>query len=76
MTLILVFDIDVILSCISNVQIPFFEDMACIALQYIDSLYQRDNMEKSNFFKGLTKVIEKLPTVSRMIIFVFFSIYE
>ncbi|CAG5134144.1 unnamed protein product [Candidula unifasciata] len=42
-------------------RIPFFEDMACIALQYIDSLYQRENMEKSNFFKGLPKVIEHLP---------------
>lgn len=42
-------------------QIPFFEDMACIALQYIDTLYQRENIEKSNFFKGLPKVIEHLP---------------
>ncbi|KAH9518743.1 SCY1-like protein 2 [Bulinus truncatus] len=42
-------------------KIPFFEDMACISLQYIDSLYQRENMEKSNFFKGLPKVIECLP---------------
>ncbi|RUS85529.1 hypothetical protein EGW08_006737, partial [Elysia chlorotica] len=42
-------------------QIPFFEDMACIALQYIDTLYQRENIEKSNFFKGLPKVIDHLP---------------
>ncbi|GFN83526.1 scy1-like protein 2 [Plakobranchus ocellatus] len=42
-------------------KIPFFEDMACIALQYIDTLYQRENIEKSNFFKGLPKVIEHLP---------------
>ncbi|XP_059155505.1 SCY1-like protein 2 isoform X2 [Physella acuta] len=42
-------------------KIPFFEDMACIALQYMDTLYQRENMEKSNFFKGLPKVIEHLP---------------
>lgn len=42
-------------------KIPFFEDMACIALQYMDTLYQRENMEKSNFFKGLPKVIERLP---------------
>ncbi|XP_055899440.1 SCY1-like protein 2 isoform X1 [Biomphalaria glabrata] len=42
-------------------KIPFFEDMACIALQYIDSLYQRENIEKSNFFKGLPKIIECLP---------------
>ncbi|XP_035825560.1 SCY1-like protein 2 [Aplysia californica] len=44
-------------------KVPFFEDMACVALQYIDSLYQRENMEKANFFKGLPKVIDRLPKV-------------
>lgn len=42
-------------------KVPFFEDMGCVTLQYIDTLFQRENIEKSNFFKGLPKVIAKLP---------------
>jgi len=34
-----------------------------ITLQYLDMLVQRDNLQKSQFFKGLSKVIEKLPLV-------------
>nr|KAG5685486.1 hypothetical protein BaRGS_003379 [Batillaria attramentaria] len=44
-------------------KVPFFEDMGCVTLQYIDSLFQRENIEKSNFFKGLPKVITKLPKI-------------
>jgi len=45
-------------------QIPYFEDVGVITLQYLDMLVQRDNLQKSQFFKGLSKVIEKLPLVS------------
>jgi len=46
-------------------QIPYFEDVGVIALQYLDMLVQKDNLQKSQFFKGLSKVIEKLPLVSQ-----------
>ncbi|XP_021338936.1 SCY1-like protein 2 [Mizuhopecten yessoensis] len=42
-------------------KIPFFEDVGCMTLQYMDSLFQRDNLQKSQFFKGLPKIISKLP---------------
>lgn len=42
-------------------KVPFFEDVGCVTLQYMDTLFQRQNIEKSNFFKGLPKVIAKLP---------------
>jgi len=44
-------------------QIPYFEDVGVITLQYLDMLVQKDNLQKSQFFKGLPKVIEKLPLV-------------
>ena len=34
-----------------------------MTLQYFDSLFQRDNLQKSQFFKGLPKVLPKLPKV-------------
>ena len=34
-----------------------------MTLQYMDSLFQRDNLEKSQFFKGLPKIISKMPKV-------------
>ncbi|XP_076472048.1 SCY1-like protein 2 [Babylonia areolata] len=42
-------------------KVPFFEDVGCVTLQFMDTLFQRQNMEKSSFFKGLPKVIAKLP---------------
>lgn len=42
-------------------QIPFFDDVGAMTLQYFDSLFQRDNLQKSQFFKGLPKVLPKLP---------------
>ncbi|XP_041365074.1 SCY1-like protein 2 [Gigantopelta aegis] len=42
-------------------KIPFFGDVGTMTLQYLDSLFQRDNLEKSKFFKGLPKIIAKLP---------------
>ena len=49
---------------LSLFQIPFFEDVGAMTLQYMDSLFQRDNLEKSQFFKGLPKIIEKTPKVT------------
>ncbi|XP_019400672.1 PREDICTED: SCY1-like protein 2 isoform X3 [Crocodylus porosus] len=42
-------------------KIPFFDDVGAMTLQYFDSLFQRDNLQKSQFFKGLPKVLPKLP---------------
>lgn len=46
-------------------QIPFFDDVGAVTLQYFDSLFQRDNLQKSQFYKGLPKVLPKLPKVHR-----------
>lgn len=46
-----------------NIQIPFFDDVGAVTLQYFDSLFQRDNLQKSQFYKGLPKVLPKLPKV-------------
>lgn len=37
--------------------------MGAVTLQYFDSLFQRDNLQKSQFYKGLPKVLPKLPKV-------------
>ncbi|KAG7497650.1 SCY1 2 isoform X1 [Solea senegalensis] len=42
-------------------KMPFFDDVGAVTLQYFDSLFQRDNLQKSQFFKGLPKVLPKLP---------------
>ncbi|XP_077400951.1 SCY1-like protein 2 isoform X2 [Vanacampus margaritifer] len=42
-------------------KIPFFNDVGAVTLQYFDSLFQRDNLQKSQFYKGLPKVLPKLP---------------
>ncbi|XP_060101221.1 SCY1-like protein 2 isoform X1 [Heteronotia binoei] len=42
-------------------KIPFFDDVGAVTLQYFDSLFQRDNLQKSQFFKGLPKILPKLP---------------
>ncbi|XP_026640341.1 SCY1-like protein 2 isoform X2 [Microtus ochrogaster] len=42
-------------------KIPFFNDVGAVTLQYFDTLFQRDNLQKSQFFKGLPKVLPKLP---------------
>ncbi|XP_048886865.1 SCY1-like protein 2 isoform X2 [Brienomyrus brachyistius] len=48
-------------------KIPFFDDVGAVTLQYIDSLFQRDNLQKSQFYKGLPKVLPKLP--KRVVVF-------
>nr|XP_015815503.2 SCY1-like protein 2 isoform X1 [Nothobranchius furzeri] len=42
-------------------KIPFFDDVGAVTLQYFDTLFQRDNLQKSQFYKGLPKVLPKLP---------------
>ncbi|KAH0500121.1 SCY1-like protein 2 [Microtus ochrogaster] len=44
-------------------KIPFFNDVGAVTLQYFDTLFQRDNLQKSQFFKGLPKVLPKLPKI-------------
>jgi hypothetical protein len=39
-------------------QIPYFEDVGTMTLQFMDTLFQRDNLQKSQFFKGLVQVVE------------------
>ena len=42
----------------------FFEEVAISSLKYLDQLYERGDMEKSQFFKkNLSRVMTKLPQV-------------
>lgn len=43
-----------------------------MTLTYLDLLVQKDNLQKSQFFKGLPKVVAKLPKV-KLLCLVFFS---
>ncbi|OWK17044.1 SCYL2, partial [Cervus elaphus hippelaphus] len=47
-------------------KIPFFDDVGAVTLQYFDTLFQRDNLQKSQFFKGLPKVLPKLPKIDKV----------
>ena len=47
-----------------SAQISFFDDVGAMTLQYLDSLFQQDNLQKSQFFKGLAKILQKMPAVS------------
>ncbi|ESP05108.1 hypothetical protein LOTGIDRAFT_151904 [Lottia gigantea] len=42
-------------------KVSFFGDVGSMTLQYLDTLFQRENLEKSQFFKGLPKIIAKFP---------------
>lgn len=42
-------------------KISFFDDVGAKTLQYLDSLYQWDNLQKSHFYKGLPQIITKMP---------------
>ena len=38
-------------------QIEIFDDAAVQALQFVDNLFQRDNLERSRFFKNLPQLV-------------------
>lgn len=42
-------------------QISYFDDFGVKTLNYLESLYQWDNLQKSKFFKGLPQILEKFP---------------
>ncbi|BES93414.1 STYKc [Nesidiocoris tenuis] len=43
------------------IKTEFFEDVGVKALNYLDSLFQWDNRQKSHFYKGLPQILDKLP---------------
>lgn len=43
------------------VKVPYFEDVGIKTLTYLDSLLQWDNMQKSQFYRGLPEALSKLP---------------
>lgn len=42
-------------------KISIFEDILIRTLQYLDSLFQWDNLEKSKFYKGLPEIMARMP---------------
>ncbi|VEN63696.1 unnamed protein product [Callosobruchus maculatus] len=42
-------------------KIPYFDDVGIKTLTYLDSLLQWDNLQKSQFYKGLPEALTKLP---------------
>ncbi|KAG8237744.1 hypothetical protein J437_LFUL014287 [Ladona fulva] len=42
-------------------KIEYFEDVGIKTLNYLDSSFQWDNLQKSQFYKGLPQVLPKLP---------------
>eukprot|EP00118_Oscarella_pearsei_P002048 m.9311 g.9311 ORF g.9311 m.9311 type:complete len:1208 (+) comp21266_c0_seq1:2-3625(+) len=40
---------------------PLFDDIAIVTLQYLDTLMQKEDIHKSQFFKTLHKVLPRLP---------------
>lgn len=42
-------------------KIQYFEDVGVKTLNYLDSLFQWDNLQKSQFYKGLPQIIQKMP---------------
>lgn len=51
-------------------KLPYFEDIGVVTLQYLDNILQRDNLQKSQFFKGLAQVLPAIPkrvTIQRIL---------
>ena len=44
-------------------KVDFFDDVGTVTLQFMDTLFQRDNLQKSEFFRGLPKILKNLPKV-------------
>ncbi|KAI1296515.1 SCY1-like protein 2 [Halotydeus destructor] len=42
-------------------KLAIFEDVLVRTLQYLDSLYQWDNLQKSKFYKGLPEIMSQMP---------------
>ncbi|XP_065353712.1 SCY1-like protein 2 [Cloeon dipterum] len=42
-------------------QIEYFQDVTVKTLNYLDSLFQWDNLQKSQFYKGLPQILPQLP---------------
>ncbi|CAF1526039.1 unnamed protein product [Adineta ricciae] len=42
-------------------KVPFFQDVGTKTLEYLDSLFQVDNLQRSMFYKSLPQVVDKLP---------------
>lgn len=51
----------------NNFQIPFFDDVGVKTLNYLDSLFQWDNIQKSQFYRGLPEALVKLPPRVRLL---------
>nr|XP_022321420.1 SCY1-like protein 2 [Crassostrea virginica] len=43
------------------IKVDFFDDVGTVTLQFMDTLFQRDNLQKSEFFRGLPKILKNLP---------------
>nr|CAG4651596.1 EOG090X018J [Triops cancriformis] len=52
---------------VKDLEIDFFDDIGVKTLNYSDSLFQWDNLQKSQFYKGLPQILPKLP--HRVILF-------
>lgn len=48
-------------------QISFFDDVGVKTLNYLDSLFQWDNVQKSHFYRGLPEALNKLPPRVRLL---------
>lgn len=48
------------------VKIAYFDDVGVKTLQYLDSLLQWDNVQRSQFYKGLPDALKKLPPRVRL----------
>ncbi|CAG2111670.1 unnamed protein product, partial [Medioppia subpectinata] len=42
-------------------KLHFFDDILVKTLQYLDALYQWDNLQKSQFYKGLPELLSQMP---------------
>jgi SCY1-like protein 2 len=48
-------------------QMEYFHDEGVKTLNYLDSLFQWDNLQKSKFYKGLSEILPGLPHRVRLL---------